>query len=148
MIYSWGLSRVSGSIFSAYHNATNLIVAIKIRKLTELPDKNYIIKEILAMRAARPRHANIIYYIDSFLYKNDVWIVMEYIKSVSLADVITTNLMTEGQMAAVSREITQGLQHLHKHGLIHRDIKSGNVLLSLAGDVKLGSLHELFSNNF
>jgi hypothetical protein len=54
MIFSWGLSRVSGSIFSAYQIATNLIITIKIRMLTELPGKNYIIKEILAMHAVRP----------------------------------------------------------------------------------------------
>jgi p21-activated kinase 1 len=89
------------------------------------------------MRATR--HANIIYYIDSFFYNNDVWIVMEYVGGGPLTAVVTANLMTEGQMAAVSREIAQGLQHLHNHGVIHRDIKSDNVLLSLAGDVKLGS---------
>jgi p21-activated kinase 1 len=55
------------------------------------------------------------------------------------------NLMTEGQIAAVSRETAQGLQHLHKHGVIHRDIKSDNVLLSLTGDIKLSTYHELFS---
>jgi p21-activated kinase 1 len=148
MVYSWGLSRDSGSVFSAYQIATNHFVAIKIKKLNELPEGDLIIKEILAMRAARPRHANIIYYIDSFLYNNEVWIVMEYMKSYPLTGVITANLMTEGQMAALSREIAQGLQHLHNHGIIHRDIKSDNVLLSLAGDVKLGSLHELVSNNF
>jgi p21-activated kinase 1 len=45
--------------------------------------------------------------------------------------------MTEGQIAAVSRETAQGLQHLHEHGVIHRNIKSDNVLLSLTGDIKL-----------
>jgi p21-activated kinase 1 len=45
--------------------------------------------------------------------------------------------MTEGQMAALSSEVAQGLQHLHGHGMIYRGIKSDNVLLSLAGDVKL-----------
>jgi p21-activated kinase 1 len=82
-------------------------------------------------------HANTVNYIDSFLYKNEIWIVMEYMEGGSLTDVVTEFLMTEGQIAAVSREMAQGLQHLHKHGVIHRDIKSGNVLLSLTGDVKL-----------
>jgi len=50
---------------------------------------------------------------------------------------VTANLMTEGQIAAVSRETAQGLEHLHRHGVIHRDIKSDNVLLSLVGDIKL-----------
>ena len=45
--------------------------------------------------------------------------------------------MSEGQIAAVSRESAQGLEHLHKQGIIHRDIKSHNVLLSLMGDTKL-----------
>jgi len=62
---------------------------------------------------------------------------MEYMEGGSLRAVITANLMTEGQMAAVSREIAQGLQHLHKQGFIHRNIKSRDVLLSPAGDVKL-----------
>jgi p21-activated kinase 1 len=69
---------------------------------------------------------------------------MEYMEGGSLTDVVTANLMTEGQIAAVSRETVQGLQHLHKHGVIHRDIKSDNVLLSLTGDIKLSS-YELFS---
>jgi serine/threonine protein kinase len=45
--------------------------------------------------------------------------------------------MTEGQIAAVSRETTEGLRHLHSHGVIHRDIKSDNILLSLTGEIKL-----------
>ena len=95
------------------------------------------------MRASR--HANIVDYIESFLYKNEVWIVMEHMEGGSLTDVVTESLMTEGQIAAVSRETAQGLQHLHKHGVIHRDIKSENVLLSLTGGIKLSTYREFFS---
>lgn len=62
---------------------------------------------------------------------------MEYMEGGSLTDVVTANLMSEGQIAAVSRETAQGLEHLHRHGVIHRDIKSDNVLLSMNGDIKL-----------
>ncbi|KAN0121079.1 Protein kinase-like domain containing protein [Russula decolorans] len=125
----------SGGVFTAYQVGTNLSVAIKQMDLDKQPKKDLIINEILVMRASR--HTNIVNYIDSFLYKNELWVVMEYMEGGSLTDVVTANLMTEGQIAAVSRETTQGLQHLHKHGVIHRDIKSDNVLLSLTGDIKL-----------
>ncbi|KAG1771116.1 kinase-like domain-containing protein [Suillus placidus] len=103
--------------------------------LDKQPKKDLIIDDILVMRASR--HLNIVNYIDSFLHKNDLWVVMEYMEGGSLTDIVTVNLMTEGQIAAVSRETCQGLEHLHHHGVIHRDIKSDNMLLSLGGDIKL-----------
>ncbi|KAJ7281514.1 STE/STE20/PAKA protein kinase [Mycena rebaudengoi] len=125
----------SGGVYTAYQVGTNLSVAIKQMDLEKQPKKDLIINEILVMRSSR--HPNIVNYIDSFLHKNDLWVVMEYMEGGSLTDVVTANLMTEGQIAAVSRETAQGLQHLHRHGVIHRDIKSDNVLLSLTGDIKL-----------
>ncbi|KAF9240725.1 Pkinase-domain-containing protein [Melanogaster broomeanus] len=125
----------SGGVYTAYQVGTNLSVAIKQMDLDKQPKKDLIINEILVMRASR--HPNIVNYIDSFLYKNDLWVVMEYMEGGSLTDVVTANLMTEGQIAAVSREAARGLEHLHKQGVIHRDIKSDNVLLSMNGDIKL-----------
>lgn len=127
----------SGGVYTAYQVGTNLSVAIKQMDLDKQPKKDLIINEILVMRASR--HPNIVNYIDSFLYKNELWVVMEYMEGGSLTDVVTANLMSEGQIAAVSRETCQGLDHLHRHGVIHRDIKSDNVLLSLNGDIKLST---------
>ena len=140
----WGLCSASGGVFAAYQVRTGLSVAIKQMDLDKQRRKDLITNEILVMRASR--HANIVNYIDSFLYKNEIWIVMEYMEGGSLTDVVTENLMTEGQIAAVSREIALGLQHLHKRGVIHRDIKSSNVLLSLTGDVKLSTYHDVLSS--
>jgi p21-activated kinase 1 len=101
--------------------------------LDKQPKNDLILNEVLAMRASR--HTNIVNYIDSFFYKKELWVVMEYVEGGSLTEVVCADLMTEGQIAAVSRETAQGLQYLHKHGVIHRDIHRDNVLLSLTGDI-------------
>ena len=125
----------SGGIYTACQVGSNLTVAIKKTDLGKQPEEDIIINELLVMRSSR--HPNTVDYIDSFLHRDEVWVVMEYMEGGSLADIATANMMSEGQIAAVSREICRGLDHLHRHGIIHRDMKSDNVLLSLNGDIKL-----------
>ncbi|KAK4050264.1 protein kinase domain-containing protein [Microbotryomycetes sp. JL201] len=125
----------SGGVYTAYQVGTNLAVAIKQMNLEQQPKQDLIINEILVMKESR--HRNIVNFIDSFLVKGDLWVVMEYMEGGSLTDVVTCNIMSEGQIAAVSRETLEGLKHLHEQGVIHRDIKSDNILLSLQGDIKL-----------
>jgi len=125
----------SGGVFTAYQNGTNNCVAIKQMNLEQQPQQDLIINEILVMKSSK--HRNIVNYIDSFLHTGDLWVVMEYMEGGALTDVVTCNIMSEGQIAAVSREVLGGLQHLHENGVIHRDIKSDNILLSLTGEIKL-----------
>lgn len=49
--------------------------------------------------------------------------------------------LTEEQIRYVCHEMCVGLDFLHRHHVIHRDIKAGNVLLTMEGEVKLGMLH-------
>jgi p21-activated kinase 1 len=137
----WGLCSASGVLFTANQVGTTISVVIKQIDLDKQPRKELIMNEVLVMRALH--HTNIVNYVESFLFKNEIWIAMEYMEGGCLTDVICANLMTEGQIAAVCREITQGLEHLHEYGIIHRDIKSDNVLLSPTGDIKLSTYHGL-----
>ncbi|PVU94056.1 hypothetical protein BB561_002840 [Smittium simulii] len=125
----------SGGVYTAQQSGTRNIVAIKQMNLELQPKKDLIINEILVMRESR--HKNIVNFIDSFLHVQDLWVVMEYMEGGSLTDVVVNSLMSESQIATVCKETLEGLDHLHSRGVIHRDIKSDNVLLSMNGDIKL-----------
>ncbi|KAJ9624361.1 uncharacterized protein PV06_03793 [Exophiala oligosperma] len=125
----------SGGVFTAFEVGSRRCVAIKQMNLEQQPKKDLIINEIIVMKDSK--HKNIVNFIDSYLHEGDLWVVMEYMQGGSLTDVVTFNVMSEAQIAAVCRETLYGLQHLHSKNVIHRDIKSDNILLSERGDIKL-----------
>ncbi|KAF1796147.1 kinase-like domain-containing protein [Mucor lusitanicus] len=126
----------SGSVYVAQSLATNTKVAIKQMDLAHQPRKDLIVTEILVMKESQ--HPNIVNYLDSFLVKNsDLWVIMEYMEGGALTDVIDNNTMTEQQIATVCHETTAGLLHLHSQNILHRDIKSDNILLNAQGQVKI-----------
>lgn len=126
----------SGGVYIAQATEDlNDVVAIKQMNLEQQPKKELIINEILVMKGSK--HENIVNYIDSFLQKGELWVVMEYMEGGSLTEIVTHSVMTEGQIGAVCRETLKGLQFLHSKGVIHRDIKSDNILLDVQGNIKM-----------
>ena len=123
-----------GTVYLAKDKATNSRVAMKNINLKR-QDKKLILMEIRVMKDLH--HKNIINYITSYVVKNELSVIMEYLAGGPLTDVVTQCVMNEEQIAAVCKETTQGLNYLHSQGIIHRDIKSDNVILGMDGSVKL-----------
>ncbi|RFU81774.1 ste ste20 paka kinase [Trichoderma arundinaceum] len=113
-------------------------VAIKQMDLAHQPRKELIVNEIMVMKDNR--HKNIVNFLDAFLRNNnaELWVVMEFMEGGALTDVIDNNpSISEEQISTICHETCRGLQHLHAQSIIHRDIKSDNVLLDARGNVKI-----------
>lgn len=119
-------------------------VAIKQMDLRNQPRKELIVNEIIVMKDSK--HPNIVNFLDSFLQEqnNELWVVMEFMEGGALTDVIDNNpVITEDQIATICFETCKGLAHLHSQDIIHRDIKSDNVLLDRVGNVKISECFRL-----
>jgi protein-serine/threonine kinase len=126
----------SGTVYLA-KNRRGVKVAIKQMDLNSQPRKELIVNEILVMKDSQ--HKNIVNFLEAYLNNSELWVVMEYMEGGSLTDVIENNpnQLEEDQIALICQETTKGLKFLHNKKIIHRDIKSDNVLLDLRGNVKI-----------
>lgn len=111
-------------------------VAIKQIDLAVQPRKELIVNEITVMKESQ--HPNIVNFLEAYLCgHNDLWVVMEFMEGGPLTDIIENNTLTEAQISTICFETCKGLQHLHHKNIIHRDIKSDNMLLDSHGHVKI-----------
>ncbi|TFK17813.1 STE/STE20/PAKA protein kinase [Coprinopsis marcescibilis] len=126
----------SGHVYVAKELATGKKVAIKEMDLSHQPRKELIVNEILVMKESQ--HPNIVNFLNSYLVRNnELWVVMEYMEGGALTDIIENNTLEEDQISSICFETCKGLMHLHSQHIIHRDIKSDNVLLDAHGRVKI-----------
>ncbi|KAG0328480.1 hypothetical protein BGZ99_005175 [Dissophora globulifera] len=129
-----------GAVYKGLENATQQVVAIKVLNLdTEEEDVSDIQREIATLSQLRNCDSqNITRYHGSFLNGTKLWIVMDYAAGGSIRSLLQAlNRIDEKCIAVIAREVLQALSYLHKHRIIHRDIKAANILLTDEGRVQL-----------
>ncbi|XP_048862606.1 serine/threonine-protein kinase 10-like isoform X2 [Brienomyrus brachyistius] len=126
-----------GKVYKAQNKETGILAAAKvISTATDEELEDYMVEiEILASCD----HHHIVKLLDAFYYDTKLWILIEFCAG-GAVDAVMLELerpLTEPQIRVVCRQTLEALIYLHENKVIHRDLKAGNILLSLDGDVKL-----------
>jgi serine/threonine protein kinase len=126
-------------LFKAVQTSLDRVVAVKRLHQHLTNDENFTNRFILEAKAAASLdHENIVHVID-FGREGDCYqMVMEYVEGESMSDILERWRPIKYDLAlAMVRQICLGLEHAHAKGIVHRDIKPGNIMLTQSGRAKI-----------
>ena len=127
-----------GKVFKAIHVYTKNMVALKKIRMEGERDGYPVtaVREIKLLQSLN--HANIVQLQEVMVEKNDCFMVFEYL-SHDLTGLLNhpTFKLQHGHKKHLAKQLFEGLDHLHRRGVLHRDIKAANILVSNTGQLKL-----------
>ena len=131
-----------GMVYKARQTSVDRVVAIKVL-LDALAQNREFIKRFdrEAKIAAKLSHNNIVNAIDAGEVAGRHFFVMEFIEGQTIKDELDKgNVYEEKAALKIIMAVAEALKHAHQRGLIHRDVKPENVILTREGNVKLADL--------
>ena len=130
------------TVFLAEQVSLDRLVAIKVLPKKFSEDKDFITRFYKEGQAAASlNHPNIVQAIDVGNSGDHHYFVMEYVEGDTVYDrIVKEKRMAERDVVDILRQTTRALIHAHEKGLIHRDIKPKNLMLTKGGQVKLADL--------
>lgn len=122
-----------GKVYKAYDDVRDRYVAIKIAEFNEDYEHLSLFSEVNLSKSL-PDHKNIAYYEDCYRFEmpNGVFDygILQYYQDGNLSDVIKKNQLSGEQKQKIANGVINGLSFLHQHHIVHRDLKSSNILIS------------------
>jgi serine/threonine protein kinase len=132
----------SGTVYRGRHRRTGTIVAVKIMD-PELAENPVLLKRFeQEFHTARTlRHPHLVRGLDYGTVSGVPYLVMEFVEGESLGDRLDRDgRMPEAEAVRLIVQVATGLSQAHRRGLVHRDIKPDNILITPDGQAKLTDL--------
>uniref|UniRef100_A0A4W4GX01 non-specific serine/threonine protein kinase n=1 Tax=Electrophorus electricus TaxID=8005 RepID=A0A4W4GX01_ELEEL len=126
-----------GKVYKAQNIQSGTLAAAKVIDTTSEEELEDYMVEIDILASCD--HYNIVKLLDAFYYESKLWILIEFCGG-GAVDAVMLELerpLTEPQIRVVCKQTLEALLYLHENKIIHRDLKAGNILFTLDGDVKL-----------
>jgi len=127
-----------GFVFKARQSKLERLVALKILPPALAADPAFAERFTREGRAlARLNHPNIVTIHDFGQAGGFFYLLMEFVDGVNLREAMRAGRFTPAQALAIVPKICEALQYAHDEGVLHRDIKPGNILIDTKGRIKI-----------
>jgi hypothetical protein len=126
-----------GVVHAAYDPHLDRVVALKLlhRERSAAHDATRLLREAQAM--AKIDHPNVVTVHEAGMHRDDVYVAMELVDTGTLRDWLTAKPRTQREVLDVFVQAGRGLAAAHAAGLVHRDFKPANVLVTAAAVAKV-----------
>ncbi len=127
-----------GRVYKAQHQLMGRVVALKIIAPEIVSNERAIARFYREMRlVGKLDHPNVVRAFDADSWNNILYIVMEYVQGQSLAQLLKAGALPPADVVAYAAQASLGLAHAHEQGIVHRDVKPSNLLVSEDKQVKV-----------
>ncbi|OZJ05688.1 hypothetical protein BZG36_01438 [Bifiguratus adelaidae] len=104
---------------------------IDLRDLKVVKNDNEIHLELTGDTLLRLDHPNVVKFIEHYSDERKVWLIQEFVDGANLRELVDDGkLQAENDIKSIARQLASALQYIHRMGIVHRDLKAENVMLT------------------
>jgi serine/threonine protein kinase len=121
-------------VYKGYQQSLNRYVAIKVLRQELAQDEEFVQRfQREALAVADLDHPNILHVYDAGIVQGMYYIVMAFVDGGSLRDMVGHGPLEPDYALSIAAQVADALHHAHQRGIVHRDVKPNNILLSRDG---------------